>query len=242
MGPMAGGQIKSESDILFEGQFDFAIDSDGDWEAAFYESGSIRFKKSPGDVDIAIVAGGESGKQGRAATPYFTGLGGEGGKGGEVVTAQRHLQRGVSYTAVVGGSDENSTLSLPSETITARSGYGANGGIPSSTRGTPPTEGSDGTKIWGGESLIAALADIQYGAGGGPGEYESSDYASYPGAAGGTTGAGRGGYLNAAQAASGQANTGSAGGGAFRDDAHDTDGTVGLGGSGIVRMRNHRGA
>ena len=210
------------------------------WEAAVLAPGTLTVQQSV-LVDMALVAGGMPGALG------VSGKGGVGGEGGGIaIFSGVWLRRGVTYTVTVGGSGEDTILTgSDGSAYTAASGSGSNGGVPSSSRGTPPTRGSDGVQIWGGTSLIQELSGARFGPGGGPGGYCSVDYAYYPGANGGDDGGGAGGVVSNAgntQATAGAANRGAAGGGAWRDDARGTSGTPGLGGSGIIRIRNHEEA
>jgi hypothetical protein len=246
LGPI-GGTFNGEGDFTFTGRYDFASDGNGNWEIALYESGTLKFTKKPGALDIAVVAGGLPGGIGE------NDIGGVGGKGGGVVTFNNveTVSTGVDYNIVVGESGANSEivgLTINGERCRAVTGAGSNGGLPSNRRNVAPTRGDPGTKIWNGVSLIAALVDILYGAGGGPGGFFSVDYANYDSEEGGETGGGEGGYFTQGGTyrtdnINGQANTG-AGGGAGGTDARGGNiikRDVGLGGSGIVRIRNHRG-
>ena len=207
------------------------------WEAAVLASGTLTVQQSV-LVDLALVAGGQPGALG------VSGKGGVGGKGGGIALFTGiWLRRGVTYTVTVGGSGQDTTITgSDSSSYTAVSGNGSDGGVPSSSRGTPPTPGADGVQIWGGTSLIQALDGLLFGPGGGPGGYCSADYAYYPGAAGGDDGGGTGGSVSSGsntQATDGAGNTGAGGGGAWRNDASGTAGTVGAGGYGILRIRPH---
>lgn len=215
------------ADLLFAG--------DGsDWAAAILATGTFIPRKSV-LVDLVLVAGGQTGLLGE------NGLGGVGGAGGEVLLQSSVLLRmGVTYSATIGGADQDTLLEGGGLHLTARTAQGSPGGNPSSSRGTPPTKGSPGTQVWGGENPIESLAGVKFGAGGGPGGYCSSNYAYYTGADGGDTGGGRGGYPTDTEASPGADHTGSGGGGAWRSDAGGGHGTPGPGGSGILMFRPHK--
>lgn len=226
--------------LVFNGEM-LSAKSGSDWETALLSSGTLTVRASV-LVDLALVAGGMPGQTGK------NGKGGYGGAGGEVVLLTGiRLKAGVTYTVSIGSSGEDTGIvGSDGTSYTARSGAGAQGGVPSSSRGTAPTPGGDGSLIWDGESLIDELRNVKFGPGGGAGGYRSADYAYYPGSNGGADGGGKGGDISTSgtsNAGSGTAKRGSGGGGAWRRDGDSAgDGNKGLGGSGIFRIRNHKEA
>lgn len=254
LGP-TGGKFKGENDFTFSGASQFASSGEN-WEIALKGSGTFRFKKDPGPVDIFLVGGGDPGLAGHMGDTQVTAVGGDGGAGGACVTLRGQTLGRAVCTVRIGGSGENTTLTASAIgfSATAEHGAKANGGTggysintggghdavnPSNINGSLAFEES-GTLI-GGSTLFGA------GAGAG-GASRASDGAIANRSLGGVTGGGAGGdvsywgnYMNAG--GRGSANTGSGGGGgsalvlAF-DDVRHADG--GAGGSGIIIIRNAR--
>lgn len=229
-----------------------------DWEIAFKASGTLRFKKNPGPIDVFLVGGGLSGDDGYLASNSVTARGGDGGAGGERKTESNvPAKRRTEYAIVVDTDGLGSTSAF---------GYSVNGGAGSSGgNGAACTQG--GTKVDApapgqtngpqdggyafGESGTLIGGSTKYGAGGGGGAAgRRSDYAVGLRANGGTTGGGAGGELtqigmNPSNPVAGTPNTGSGGGGGWaivESYGNYTHADGAAGGSGIVIIRNHRGA
>lgn len=253
LGPM-GGKFKGEGDFAFSGSSQFAQEGEN-WEIALKGSGTFQFKKDPGPVDIFLVGGGDPGLAGHMGSSQAMAVGGDGGAGGECVTL-RNVTIGRALCSVqIGGSGENTTMTASSIgfSATAVHGHNANGatGAYSTNGGGGADAGSagDGSLAFGESgTLIGGSTLFGAGAGGGAAS-RASDGAIADWSYGGNTGGGNGGsasYFNGRYTnpgAAGAANTGAGGGGggalviAFGNIQH-ADG--GLGGSGIVIIRNAR--
>lgn len=212
---------------------------------------TITFSKNV-DVEIFAVGGGQPGSAGEDAfisadgNNYFA-YGGAGGNGGEAKTATKQLLKDVAYSVTVGGSGMSTSFDDSQHTInvTAASGSGAAGGVGARTRDTARDGGAGGDGVYAfGDANTLYNPGAKYGAGGGGGSAGAA-LIEKPAGAGGTTGGGAGGGISGTHSAgaNGQANTGAGGGGgsAFAY-VHDSEGCPagGLGGSGIVIIRNAR--
>lgn len=222
------------TDYLYEHE---TVNGVENWEIALLVSCTISFQRV-GTVDLALVAGGQSGKTGGKASPDDEKYGGKGGAGGGITTGSGvSLQLRHDYAAVVGETDEDTEF----DSYTAVSGAGSEGGKMWYSGGMKTSKGADGTVIWGGDHEIEDLQGVKFGAGGGVGGHVTGSYASYSGTSGGATGGGNGAGTGGGSGHPGQANTGSGGGGAYRNETWTPkDGTPGDGGSGIIIIRNHR--
>ena len=184
-------------------------------------------------VSVLIVGGGCSG----AMANTVTGLGGNGGKGGQVVSLSNQSLTG-NINITVGSSNQNSTLGAS----TATGGGGAAGGIPGAC-----VQGVNGAN--GVQSSISGVATY-YGGGGGAGSARGCGGDSSLGGSSyglGTEGYGahywydycQGGYIadNGGPGGGyfGKNNGGGGGGGGFSYDG--TVLTPGAGGSGVVIIR-----
>lgn len=218
------------------------------WELAILVSGTLKFKKNPGAIEVFAVGGGAKGGRAYYTEPYM--YGGPGGKGGELVTATiQSISANNPYEIVIGGSDE-STSGLG---VTAASGAGKNGGSGGRSAeyqggGSSKTNGGKGTngeKPFGNTSALYAPTRL-YGPGGGG--------AGIVGAYAGPTSYGNGGATEDSEVSSGSStygagedsdgnpaampgrpNSGQGGGGSRSVTA---DGA--LGGSGIMIIRKLR--
>lgn len=236
-----GGKISAEM-IAFDGSFDFAEDG-SNWELALYSSGTLRFKGTPGVVDVFVVDGGKPGSDARNAA----GDGGAGGNGGNYKNTPIRLKRGVQYQVTIGESGGSSSVSGGNVTVDASDGAHKNGGKGASmTSGSSNVneEGDDGVYAYGEETdttIIANLHGVLFAPGGGGGHGVTANYvysSSHGGkSTGGITGGGSGGG-----AGNGSKGTGyGAGGGGGASVAPDgVKGTGGLGGTGIILIRNRR--
>lgn len=206
---------------------------------------TITFSKNV-DVEIFAVGGGQPGSAGEDAfisadgNNYFA-YGGAGGNGGETKTATKQLTKDVAYSVTVGGPG----MSTSFDNVTAASGAGAAGGVGARTRDSARNGGAGGDGAYAfGDANTLYNPGAKYGPGGGGGSAGASA-TEKPAGAGGTTGGGAGGGISGTHSAgaNGQANTGAGGGGgsAFAY-VHDSEGCLagGLGGSGIVIIRNVR--
>lgn len=266
LGPMA-------APVSFIGQDDYEFtdkatasqyaSSGTDWEIAFKASGTLKFKKNPGPIDVFLVGGGLKGDDGYLGSSNVTARGGDGGAGGERKTESNvPAKRRTEYAIVVDTDGLGSTsFTLPDNvTYSANGGAGSSGGNGASctqggTRNDAPDPGeTNGAEEGGyafGESGTLIGGSTKYGAGGGGGAAgRRSDYARGAGADGADTGGGDGGGLSQvgltpSSAGAGTPNTGSGGGGGWsivEDYGSYTKGDGAAGGSGIVIIRNHRGS
>lgn len=234
----------------------------GDWELVFLSSSRIKFTSAPSSVEVFAVGGGAKGYDG--SVTGATANGGVGGAGGACVTDTKSVTVGTEYQVDIGASGQSSSAFG----VTAASGGGSSGGAGASAihggGGSVGGNGSQGSLAFGrlsattGRTQYEASLDqqgqdpvvIYFGAGGGGGgAWRGTDNASSPRGTGGTTGGGTGGkpatntdYAYSA-GESGTANTGSGGGGGGAVVYGYGSGnglSGGLGGSGIVIIRNAR--
>lgn len=267
LGPMGGGQPITLADISYSGSMDFATDGTN-WEAVLKSgtAATLRFLKNPGKVDIFIVAGGQTapGYSGERNANSGPSIGDPGGAGGECITIEGlRLSKEQDYSVTVGGSDENSTITIGGTTYTARSGFGSRGG--SGANYTPskqeaPENGDDGVFAYGKSQdtvMVESFIGHKFGPGGGGGGAHLNATGAYSGAGlgGESNGAehqyGKGGrymvgYLAGANGSDGYDNHGQGGGGAAyywlsSGGGASRLGDPGAGGSGAIFIRNHRG-
>ena len=236
----------------------------GDWELVFLSSCKIKVTTAV-SVDVFAVGGGAPGEAGYMSGAQ-TAHGGKGGKGGARVTSVKTLTANTEYQIDVGVSGQ-STYAFE---VTAASGGGSAGGEGAYATypggGDSGGNGTAGGLAFGrasastGRTLYEKSFDqdgqdpvvIYFGPGGGGGGAWRSMNSTDASAARGTgaaTGGGNGGKPSATTDYSftagdpGSANTGAGGGGG---GAHligytNVSGAAGgLGGSGIVIIRNHR--
>lgn len=232
-------------------------DADGDWELVFLRNCTITFQRIKTPVEIFMVGGGASGKSGAHKEVWATwdgvygmqdnATGGDGGGGGERVTTQSPvtLTPGTTYHINIGESGVST--SIPELGLSAAAGTvggGATGAVAyKGNQGSPRVDAGsadDGSLAFGtGGTLYENGTPIYFGAEGGGGSAFSLTLggSSADASAGGDTGGGDGGSNGSGTA--GTPGTGSgAGGGAACTDGSGAAG--GLGGSGIVIMRNAR--
>lgn len=223
-------------------------DSSGNWELVFTKDFEITFSRIPGPVDIFVVGGG--GKAGSNAGNYISrtnvyAQGGRGGGGGECITRSgMQLTAGQTYSGSIGKSG-TSTSAFGITAAAGALGGGAAGaqcayqyGSSAQTYATDAGTADAGVLAFGDADTLYRPGFL-YGADGGGGSakaYTQEGDAS----AGGTSGGGSGGTGdNFGSGSAGAANSGGGGGGGARHN--DTvSGSPGLGGSGIVIMRNAR--
>lgn len=259
------------ADIEYDG--DMLFTSNGyNWELALLSgsAASLRFLRNPGFVDLFLVAGGES-------ASYYSGdsqnayrgpsHGGPGGKGGECVTVEGvKLEKETDYIVSIGGSDQNTTITMGNTSYTARPGFGADGGDGATITSDgviPPEDGDDGYFAYGKETdtllfTEAEFAGHRFGPGGsGGGAHMGANSTWSGGALGGESNGdqhqyGKGGryvpgYPASANGSEGNANHGQGGGGPAYwwtgSASRYGDGTadaLGKGGSGVLLIRGHR--
>ena len=235
------------------------------WEAAFLESGTIRFNGAPGDVDIFLVANGHSGNNPTA--PLDDGIGkklyraGEGGDGGNWLLLRTSLLKaGVDYvltigtnTTLVGGSinlttaNGNAGSSGGTRGLIYMTNVGISGRSPSGNITQHAGKGADGVFAYNDaydRIIVSQFKSKRFCAGGGGGDafyygggvYETADNS------GGATGGGHGSWYrtpsNIGDASAGGANSGAGGGGGrVCYEGFDTLGAAG--GSGVAFVRKH---
>ena len=249
--------------ISFAGEFLNVVDSDG-WEAAFLESGTIRFTGDPGLVDVFLVANGKAGGElrdvsgGIAEYFYYSGKGGDGGNYAVMTVT---LLPDVDYTLTIGAESSLTGSGLSISTV-ANGAAGATGGASGmvhvwqtgSWHGSidqHPRKGNDGIYAYNDPSDTVRIPEFsgkRFCASGGGGDacwpagnlYESADVR------GGETDGGDGGSIRNVNGSnvtsapkSGGANTGSGGGGGI-NGPYDSAASA-AGGTGVCFMRQHRG-
>lgn len=244
----------------------FLKDENGNWEIVFTKDCQITFTRLPGPVEIFLVGGGGKGGSGSGyveSSSVSASYGGNGGAGGECKTVPATLNTGVAYTVTIGGSGLPTAVQA-SGVFDVTSAAGAQGGGATGavhTRNGDQAQRTDagtadnGVLAFGtGGTLYENGTPIYFGADGGGGAAYSTALGDHAVASGGgTTGGGNGGSdasdsTNGGYGEAGQANTGSGGGGGSsckrstdpRNDAMNHGREGGLGGSGIVIIRNHR--
>lgn len=242
-----GGAV-SEDSILFSGDFDFARDGQN-WEAAFYESGTLRFAADPGLVDIFLVANGQTGGTGSQSGSFW--YSGKGGDGGRYVLKTVRLRRGVDYAITIGAASDLSgaDLDLDTDNTDDDTHAGASGGtaakVASGSVSQANTGGSPG--VWAyaeteDTTLVDALEGKRFCCGGGAGDctVSGTSSASHGGVNdGGETDGGDGGSSDTTAQAGG-AHTGSGGGGGFTVNDSGGPRAGAPGGSGVMLVRKHR--
>lgn len=230
----------------------FFKDNQGNWEMVFTGNCTVTFSRLITNVDIFAVGGGmpATGSEGYAANNYAKG--GSGGKGGGCVTSlNKALNAGTEYRVTIGGS----SLSTSAFGVTAPAGGGSNGGAGAVTPSSAAGNGTDGVLAFGRTTASAltlyedSLGDsaIYFGGGGGggaaKGSWSGSLLAAGTGGASGGGAGGSGGSDETQEARNGRPNTGGGGGGGSRNNTTGSEGNFpgpGLGGSGIVIIRNAR--
>lgn len=179
LGPITSSGL-TEDDFSFNGNYIFTVDPNDKrkWEL-FLESGnaeSLVFTKTPGLVDMFIVAGGQSGKQGDSgsAGPYYEVTGGQGGYGGECKTVSSvRLFSGTNYSVTIGASNQNTSFIGGGLSYTAVSGEGSSGGVGGYSydgESGDATNGTDGVYAFNENSstiITQKYAGHKFGAGGG---------------------------------------------------------------------------
>ena len=226
-----------------------------DWEIAFKASGTLKFKKNPGPIDVFLVGAGGDGDDG-SLYEYggaYSAKGGKGGDGGELVTQTNvtTVKRGRNYPAQVAANADTTIFGF-----TASAHSGNEGGAGSMTGlvsgGSDAGNGTAGSYAFGASTSLIN-SGVKYGAsGGGGGSRRKTDWAGRSYGYGATTGSGHGGEAHdydystpgaADDGADATANTGAGGGGGasvIDGSKNITKGDGGAGASGIIIIRNHR--
>ena len=250
-----GGARNTLPSFTYTGSYILLDDDNGDWRIKFLTSGTLRFQKLNGNIQVFLVGGGGSG----ASTA------GGGGAGGFAVTQLISAEVNVDYPIVIGAggagkatgtsANGNAGGNTSAFGVTANGGAGgltysagSSGGSGGSgggkgTTGSGYAGGSDGSNGSGNSAGIGTGqgtstrefgvldGDLYAGAGGGGGG--SAGDGGTGGAGGGTNGG------KAAASTSCAANTGAGSGGGGAGAAAYGSGN---GGSGICVVRNLRAA
>lgn len=247
----SGGGKMAEDMVVFGGTKLWYQDEDtGYWELALLSSGTLKFKATPGDVDIFMVGPGDNGDSGRANSAADV-YGGDGGNGGEIVNRSVRLKSGHNYTVTIGNpGGETSLTDAVGFDITAEGGAGVSGAagghvLNNAQQKYGPNKDNvdlDGVLAFnGGDTLISDLAGVKFGAGGGGARctayYGNNYYPSTGGSAsGGTTGGGSGGGAQSAgDPATGNTGSGGGGGGCYAGTTY----AGGSGATGVIIIRKH---
>ena len=221
-------------EFTYTGDYEIVNDSDepitvsqGNWKIRFLTSGTLTFTNlngAEGGIDVFLVGGGAAGATGSNTC--------HGGGGGYTLTTKNvSLQINTPYEIMVGAGG-NAAAAQGGDTsafsYTATGGKNPNGGSGGGKGGTSSTNGGDGASDGG----------TAHGTGQGTttrefGDRERIGCVEELSEVGGEGGGGDGSYAGAA--GNGAENKGAGGGGSRQ-------GTVGTGGSGIVVIRNTRGA
>ena len=227
-------------EFTYTGDYEIVNDSDepitvsqDNWKIRFLTSGTLTFTNLNGaenGIDVFLVGGGGNGETIRGA---------RGGGGGYTKTVKGvSIAIATPYTVTIGASSGTSSAFGASANGASGADGGSGGGGGGSSSGTSGNGGSNGGNGTAGNvsnggtgqgtttrEFGESTGKLYSGGGGGS--------AAYAGAAGDST-AGAGAAFGGA-AKNGVANTGGGGGAAY-------SGTAGAGGSGIVIIRNVRGA
>lgn len=227
-------------EFTYTGDYEIVNDSDepitvsqDNWKIRFLTSGTLTFTNLNGaedGIDVFLVGGGGNGETIRGA---------RGGGGGYTKTVKGvSIAIATPYTVTIGASSGTSSAFGASANGASGANGGSGGGGGGSSSGTPGNGGSNGGNgtagnVSGGgtgqgtttREFGESTGKLYSGGGGGS--------AANAGAAGDSTAGAGAAYGGAAK--NGVANTGGGGGAAY-------GGTAGAGGSGIVIIRNVRGA
>lgn len=261
LGPMGSNKISfiTENDYEYTNTSIppvYASDEQGvNWEIAFKASGTLKFKKNPGPIDVFLVGGGQNGDDGSLYEygGVYSAKGGKGGDGGKVRTVTgKTVSRGTTYHVVIGSAGADSSFwDVSSAQGTAKEG-GAGSVTNLGSGGSSAGNGTAGSYAFGASTSLIN-SGVKYGAsGGGGGSRRKTDWAGQYYGYGATTGSGHGGeahdydYSTPGAADNGSdaiANTGAGGGGGasvIDSSKNITKGNGGAGASGIIIIRNHR--
>lgn len=254
-----GGGGKSGFPLFsYTGAYTFIDDGRKNWRIKFTSSGTLRISKLNGaakGVDVFAVGGGAGGGQ-ISNSGNWEGAGG--GGGGYTQTYFRILEPDTDYPIIIGAggagnTDGGETSAFDITTAGGLHGLfrgggagGSGGGSGSASQGgAGGSDGSDGVAAHSAGGAGQGTTTKEFGettgtlyaggGGGGGGGYS----AAYDGGAGGDGGGGTGSKGRTFNATTGTANTGGGGGGA---GGYASVHAGASGGSGIVVIRNYRGA
>lgn len=227
-------------EFAYTGDYEIVNDSDepitvsqDNWKIRFLTSGTLTFTNlngAEGGIDVFLVGGGGNGETIRGA---------RGGGGGYTKTVKGvSIAIATPYTITIGASSGTTSAFGASANGASGANGGSGGGGGGSSSGTPGNGGSNG-----GNGTDGNVSQGGTGQGRTTREFGESTGKLYSGGGGGSAaGAGAAGDSTAGAGAAygraaknGVANTGGGGGAAY-------GGTAGHGGSGIVIIRNARGA
>ena len=255
--------------FTYTGTYQKTFNNDGSWELKLLTSGNLTFSSISTPIDVFLVGGGGGGASASYSSigEYYAGAGG--GGGGYTHTIKGTIaNKGTAYNIQVGGGMATEGGKTVAFGVTVNGGKGGNrrnggaggsggggGGYSNTTAGgNGGSNGADGgsnsSNSLGGlgqgttTRAFGESTGTLYAAGGGGGAGINSSSSSSAGGSGGSGGGGRGG--NGSSPASswkgvdGTANTGSGGGGSIAAVSGKEDSSGGIGGSGIVIIRNAR--
>lgn len=233
-GGSGGGRIIPT--FSYTGDYTILDDGDAGWRVKFLTSGVLTFDADT-TIDVFCVGGGASGSI-SGGSSY---MGGGGGSGYTITQKGVFVEAGVEYSIVIGAGGASPTSSLVGNSGGATSAFHvtANGG----TAGNRTYYAYGGA---GGSGGGSGGSSSQRGDGGTDG---GNGAGTYPGTGQGTTtrefgedtgtlyATGGNGGVETASLFDADANTGDGG-----DGSKDKDVASGAGGSGVVVIRNARGA
>ena len=227
-------------EFTYTGDYEIVNDSDepitvseGNWKIRFLTSGTLTFTNLNGaedGIDVFLVGGGGNGETIRGA---------RGGGGGYTKTVKGiSIAIATPYTITIGASSGTSSAFGASANGASNADGGSGGGGGGSSSGTSGDGGSNG-----GNGTAGNVSQGGTGQGTTTREFGESTGKLYSGGGGGSA-------ANAGAAGDSTAGAGAAYGGAAKNGAANTGGgggaayagTAGRGGSGIVIIRNARGA
>lgn len=227
-------------EFTYTGDYEIVNDSDepitvseGNWKIRFLTSGTLTFTNlngAEGGIDVFLVGGGGNGETIRGA---------RGGGGGYTKTVKGiSIAIATPYTITIGASSGTSSAFGASANGASNADGGSGGGGGGSSGGTSGDGGSNG-----GNGTAGNVSQGGTGQGTTTREFGESTGKLYSGGGGGSA-------ANAGAAGDSTAGAGAAYGGAAKNGAANTgggggaaySGTAGRGGSGIVIIRNARGA
>lgn len=257
---------RNTPEFTYTGDYEIVDDSDNPisdfpswrdyWKIRFLTSGTLRFTSISGAIDVFLVGGGG----GSSSTSANVSGSGGGGGGYTVTAAGIAVNVGTSYSIDI-GSGGSSGIAGGASSAFGKTALGGNPGkaTKNSAKGGDGGSGGGGGGEWqttggnggsdGGDGISTAVGNAGagqgtttrefgepsgklYSGGGGGGSFEASGGTG--GAGGGANGADRANGISAA------ANTGGGAGGTGVSNPHGYTGAKG--GSGIVIIRNARGA
>ena len=209
------------------------------FDLALLESGTLTFTRVPARCRVFLQGGGDSGTNGSSSAA------GTGGHGGRRLEQAVRIVPGVAYTVTVGAGEIPGTASAEdSAAFGLSSASGSRVAYGGGTAENSASRGQDGAVAFDGTSLIASLAGVKFGPGGGKGGIRNSYSSQSAAGNGGDDGGGKGGKgweesdYRATEA--GAANRGAGSGGGRGDKLGMATGPRARGGSGIILLRDDR--